>query len=192
MTTTTIDIQGLIDAGHLDLDDVFSTADWIREDVIASPTVCCYGPDGDSSGKVDIWLERAEEFGITAWRWTEDESGESGEVYLSHFAAIEAAEAHAEEIEEFPNVDSIVDEIVETGYFGSATADEIKALCESACLHSQGFYLLRRGELPHPLGSAWTTNGYLQCEYITLDATHDDVSAAADTLLRAIRNPEGD
>ena len=65
---------------------------------------------------------------------------------------------------------------------------DIKAICEEATKHSQGYLLLPAGEFcGHPIGRLWTTNGYLQCEkYVTLDATHPSLAYAADTLLRAV------
>lgn len=187
----TVDIAGLVEAGHLDLDSVFESAAWTRDgDSVASFTRCCYGPEGDSPGELEIVIEAATEYGVTVYRWTEiDEAGsyESGEIVLDREEAVSAGEDYASENDEEPDTDDLIEAIVETGYFGGADADDIRAVCEAATQHSQGYLLLPKGEfVGHPIGRMWTTNGYLQCEYVTLDATHPSVAYAADALLRAV------
>lgn len=80
-----------------------------------------------------------------------------------------------------------IDQIVETGYFGDATPDEIRAVCGAATGYSEGYLLLPRGEyVGQPIQRMWTTNAYLQCDYVALDVTHSSVEEAAEALLRAV------
>lgn len=86
------------------------------------------------------------------------------------------------------DTNNLVRQIVETGYFGDADADDIRAICREATRYSQGYLLLPAGEFcGHPIGRMLTTNGYLQgVAYVTLSASHDSVSDAASALLRAV------
>lgn len=193
---TTLDVSGLVEAGLLDLDAVFEGAEWDRVEHIATYVSCCYGAEGDEPGEVQVSLERATAYGIVGWRWREHDAGEdleSGPVTLDRAEAVEAGEDYAEESDETPGLDSLIDEIIETGYL-AASREEIRAICAAASSHSQGYLLLPRGELPHPIDVAWTTSGYLDLpedQWITLAATHDREEIAADALLRAIRAVEG-
>lgn len=82
---------------------------------------------------------------------------------------------------------SIVKEIVNTRYFGSATCEEILAVCQKATEYPEGYLLLPQGEfVGHPIGNAWVNRGWLQCEYVALRASHDSVAEAADSLLQSI------
>lgn len=195
MTTTTVDVKGLVDAGLLDLDNVFRTADWRVVDSITTFTACVYGPEGDSPGEVRVALQSATEYGITAYRWAEqDDSGthETGPVTLDREEAEREGQEYADENDNEPDADDLVRQIVETRYFGEATEDEIKAICQKATEYSQGYLMLPAGEfVGHPIGRMWTTNGYLQHNrYVTLDATHPSVAYAADALLRAVNEEE--
>lgn len=188
----TVDVvAGLVEAGLLDLDDVFRRADWRVQDVITTYTACVYGRDGDEPGEVEILLQEATEYGITAFRWAEHDGGgthECGPITLDRDEAVAAGEEYAEENDEEPDADELVAKIVETGYFGDADADDIRAVCEEATKYSQGYLLLPAGEFcGHPIGRLWTTNGYLQRDrYVALAASHPSVGHAADTLLRAV------
>jgi len=190
MTTTNndVDVAGLVEAGLLDLDTVFANGDWEADsDIIATYTACVYGRDGDEPGEVEVVLESATAYGITAYRWAErDDSGthERGPITLDRDEAVAAGEEYAEDHDEEPDAGDLIEQIVETGYFGSADAEDIRAICDEATKHSQGYLLLPAGEfVGRPM---WTTNGYLQCEYVTLDATHHSIAHAADALLRAV------
>jgi hypothetical protein len=195
--TQTVDVAGLVEAGYLDLDAVFDEADWWVQDVIAIYTARVYGRDGDELGEVEIVLESATEYGITAYRWAERDSGgthERGPITLDRDEAVEAGKEYAGENDEEPDADDLIRQIVETGYFGDADADDIRAICEAATEYSQGYLLLAAGEFcGHPIGRLWTTGGYLQCDrYVTLDATHSSIAYAADALLRAITSSDSD
>lgn len=189
--TETVDVAGLVEAGLLNLDAVFERADWRQVDGITAYTACVYGKDGDEPGEVRVVLESATEYGVTAYRWAEKDDGgthERGPITLDRDEAVKAGEEYASENDEEPDTDDLIRQIVETGYFGDADADDIKAICEEATKHSQGYLLLPAGEFcGQPIGRLWTTNGYLQCEkYVTLDATHPSTAYAADALLRAV------
>lgn len=191
-----MDVEGLVEAGLLDLDAVFERADWRVQDGITAYTACVYGSRGDEPGEVLVVLQSATEYGITAYRWAEkDDSGtyETGPVTLDRDEAVSGGEDYAEENDEEPDADDLIRQIVETGYFGDASSDDIRAICKEATEHSQGYLLLPAGEfVGHPIGRMWTTNGYLdQCDkYVTLDATHPSIAYAADALLRAVTSDE--
>ena len=193
----TVDVAELVEDGHLDLDDVFRKSDWRRQCAITTFTSCVYGHNGDEPGEVEIVLESAEEYGITAYRWVEQDDGGThnyGPITLDQDEAVAAGEEYAEENDEEPDADDLIQQIVETGYFGDADADDIKAICKEATGRSQGYLLLPAGEFcGHPIGRLWTTNGYLQCEkYVTLDVTHPSVAYAADALLRAVTSADAE
>lgn len=194
--TEAVDVAGLVEAGHLDLDAVFGRADWRVQDGITAYTACVYGPAGDEPGRVEVVLESATEYGITAYRWAErDDAGthQRGPITLDRDEAVEAGEEYAALNDEEPDANSLIRAIVETGYFGDATADEIRAICRAATEHSQGYLLLPAGKFcGHPVDRLWTTNGYLQCDYVTLDATHSSIAYAADALLRRVLKVGGE
>lgn len=186
--TKTVDVAGLAEAGLLDLDAVFSRADWRQVFSLAAYTACVYG-NGDEPGEVRVVLYSATEYGITAYRWVEEDDGgthEQGPVTLDRDEAIELGEEYAVENDEEPDAADLIRQIVETGYFGDADAASVGAICEEATKYSQGYLLLPAGEVCGPIGRLWTTNGYLQSEYVTLDATHASLAYAADALLRAV------
>lgn len=169
----------------------FDHADWRTEGSIATFTACVFGPDGDEPGEVQIVLQSATVDGVTAYRWAERSDGcmgERGPVTLDPDGARAGGEDYASRNDEEPDADDLIRQIVETGYFGDADDDDIRAVCEEATQHSQGYLLLPAGEFcGHPIGRMWTTNGYLQCEeYVTLDATYPSLAYAADALLRAV------
>ena len=186
--TTTIDTQGLIDAGLLDLDRVFAQADWKTEEEIASYTSCVYGPSGDQPGTVRVMLQRAEEYGIEAWRWQEDDdcyADETGPITLNRGEACDDGAGYATESDESPDLDELVGNIVATGFFGDADAADIERICEAACGHSCGVLLLPTGDLPAGPPS-WTTSGWLECDHVRIDADHQSPERAAWQLLRVI------
>lgn len=188
--TEIIDINGLIEDGHIDLDEVFEGAAWTKDSEIATYTACVYGPEGDLPGEVRVILQVSELYGITAWRWRDDDGsygGDTGDITLDRLVAIQAGEEHAVDRDEEPDLDRLVGEIVETGFFGDATTNDIRAICEEATGYSQGYLLLPAGEfVGRPIGRLWTTNGYLECPHVRLDATYPKASYAAAGLLAAI------
>ena len=191
-TQQTVDVGGLVEEGLLDLDAVFVQADWRTDDDITTYTACVYGPEGDRPGEVQVILQSATEYGITAFRWAEQGGGEKGPITLDRDEAVAGGEEYAEENDEEPDADDLIAKIVDTGYFGAADADDVRAICEEATRHSQGYLLLPAGEfVGRPIGRMWTTNGYLQCDrYVTLDATYPSIAYAADALLRAVTADE--
>ncbi len=86
-----------------------------------------------------------------------------------------------------PDLDDVMAEIKETGYF--TYPDIIPLVVKAATQYSQG-YLLVTPDISQPVGTAWTINGYLQCDYIALDATYSTEEEAAEALLNAIQGQE--
>lgn len=191
MTHLTVDVAGLVDDGFLTLNALFSDAIWKRDgSPVASFIRCCYGPEGDAPGELEIIVECAVKYGIAVYRWTEiDAAGAyvSGDITLDRAEAVSAGEDYASENDEEPDADDLIQQIRETGYFGDAIAAEIKAVCEEATRYSQGYLLLPKGEfVGHPIGRMWTISGYLQCDHVRLTASKLSVAVAADELLRRI------
>lgn len=197
--TETVDVAGLVASGlldldavydMLDLDAVYDMADWRQVDSIATYTECVYGANGDEPGEVQIVLESATKYGIVAYRWAQKDDGgtyDRGPITLDRDEAVESGEEYASDHDDAPDADDLIRRVVESGYFGCADADEIKAICEEATKYSQGYLLLPAGEFcGYPIGRLWTTNGYLQCDHVTLDASHASLAYAADALLRAV------
>lgn len=191
VATETVNVAGLVEAGHLDLDAVFDQADWRVLDGITTYTACVYGGNGDQPGEVEIVLESATEYGIAGFRWAVRDDGvtyDRGPITTDRDEAVEAGKEYASENDEELDADDLIRRIVETGYFGDADFGDIRAICGEATRYSQGYLLLAAGEFcGHPIGRMWTINGYLQCEkYIALDATHPSLAYSAAALLRAV------
>lgn len=189
-TTTEIDLAGLIEDGHLDLEAIFRRAEWWRVETIASYTAWVYGDDGDGPGEAWVSLWSAEAYGLTAWRWEdEDDAGshDAGPITLDRDEAVRGGEAHAADAGGAPDIDDLIQRIVGTGYFGGATSDDIRAVCEAATAYSQGYLLLPAGgPCGEPVGRLWTTHGYLQCRHVRIAADHGSPVEAAYALLRAV------
>lgn len=186
--TTTIDVQGLIDAGLLDLEQVFKTTEWSTVEEIATYTACVYGPNGHQLGTVRVMLQTATEYGIDAWRWQEDDDSyadEAGPITLDRGEACEDGAAYATDRDESPDLDELLAKIVATGYFGQADAADIERVCEAACEHSCGVLLLPAGDFPVGPPS-WTTSGWLECDHVRIDADHKSPERAAWQLLHTI------
>lgn len=186
-----IDIYQLVEDGYLDLQAIFDKESlWTRHQHIADYTLCCYGRNGDEPGQQEVWLQRAEAYGIVAYRWRADDGEQEtdrGYPTLDEDQAIEDGREYAEANDEGLDTDELLDQIVATGYFGDADADDIRAICEEATQHSQGYLLLPKGEpVGHPVSRMWTTNGYLDGDHLQLSATHSDISYAAASLLRQV------
>src|SRR5690606_18593181 len=114
---------------------------WRVVEGISAYTACVYGTNGDEPGEVRVVLESATEYGITAYRWVERADGgthERGPITLDREEAVTAGKEYAEENDEEPDADDLIRQIVETGYFGDADADDIRAVCEEATNYSQG------------------------------------------------------
>jgi hypothetical protein len=81
-------------------------------------------------------------------------------------------------LDETPDLDSIIEAIRDSKYFDNP--DTIREVIGAAISHSQGKLLVT------PFGYVWTTNGYLQCDHIQLDAAFGTQEQAAEALLQAI------
>ena len=173
---------------------MFGKSDWKNDEEIASYTSCVYGPSGDQPGTVRVSLQRAEEYGIEAWRWQDDDDSyadETGPITLDRTEACEDGAAHATDSDESPDLNDLIEEIVATGYFGKADAAAIERICDAACEHSCGVLLLPAGDLPvGPL--PWTTSGWLECDHVRIDADHESPERAAWQLLRVIEQSNDD
>jgi hypothetical protein len=150
---------------------------------------------GDEPGEVEIYIERAECAGRPVYRWVEDDgSGAacSGKPRRSRDRAVQAAITHAIDQDDSIDIDSIISDILGSGFFARGTnAQDILEVCEAASEHSQGYLLLAADEPPpQPAGIAWTTNGYLEVPYIRLAADHASAAYAADSLLREVQRFE--
>jgi len=173
----------------LDCDDFTADDSDISEwDSTNSYVECCYGCQGDEPGTVEVQI------GATrhgAWYVRTDDGTESETVsgpFATQDEAETAAEAYATEHDEAPDLDDLVSEIIDTEFFGpEATEEAVTAICEAMTVHSQGYLLLPAGEVPGAVGPLWTINGYLECDHIQVDATHDSTEIAAFTLLRGIQ-----
>lgn len=104
MATATIDLRGLVEEGHLDLDAVFDDATWTDAgEIVASYTSCWAG----EPEQITLHLETAVRFGLTAYRWTSrDASGEmvdAGSPLVSREGVEAAAEEYAAECHEEPD-----------------------------------------------------------------------------------------
>ena len=164
-------------------------ADWRRIEDITTYTLCVFGETGDQPGSIEVYLEMAEHDGLVAYRWSEENGGEFGRLTLTRDEAIQEAIEHARKCDEAPDADELIEQILESGYFGEdADAGDIWDICKAATQYSCGYLLLPRGEVPaQPIGRMWTTNGYLQnAEYIKLPANHKSTACAASALLLAV------
>lgn len=150
---------------------------------------CCYGRDGDEPGDVVVQLESAEDDdGVTWWRLFEPEACQSSDkMWDDETEARDALADWCEDRDETPDAEDIEAQIRETGYFNDP--DIIPLVIAEMTQHSQG-YLLLTPDIGQPVGTRWTTNGYLQCDYISVDATHNNPAVAADSLLRAIQSAQ--
>ena len=172
--TLAVDLCGLIDDGHLTLDGVFERADWRAIDGIGSYVACCYGRDGDEPGTVTVLLESAECYGITAYRWAEDDGGgadERGEITLDREAAIEDGESHATGADETPDDDEQIADILAAGWFSSqvdaAAVRTIIGYCSDHSSLGQGHVIIDRD------GSReWVTAGYVEHDAMYISIPH--------------------
>lgn len=193
---TEVSVEGLIEDGFLDLEAVLGRAEWQEQEVIATYTACIYGPEGGEPGQIEIVLEQTCLYGIRAWRLVQrDCTGvyrHDAPPTVDKEEAVEEGRQFAQENDNEPDIDLLIQEVIETGYFGSAGAENIRAICQAATEYSQGYLILPKGTpVAQPIGRMWTTSGYLHCEdYVALNATHKRVSYAAYTLLQLIKAEE--
>ena len=172
--TETVDLAGLIDDGHLTLDSVFDRADWRSIDGISSYVACCYGRDGDQPGTITVLLESAECYGITAYRWAEDDGGgadERGEITLDRAVAVEEGESHARAADETPDDDEQIADILSAGWFAAdvdaAAVRKIIDYCAEKSALGQGHVIIDRE------GSReWVTGGYVEHDAMYISIPH--------------------
>ncbi len=158
--------------------------DWYEVDQIDTYIACVFGPDGDQPGEVRVILQQHDG---ELYRWAECDDAGTHNVGdpTTKGEAIRQGEELARLIDETPDIDECVQRVVASGYFGSAAADDIREICEHAADHSCGCILLPRGYVPRPM--IWTTDGYLQCDHIVLEAA-DSVALAAHSLAMAVES----
>jgi len=146
-----------------------------------------YGSNGNELGKIPISIAPQME-GDTVVSWVVAETPDEATIFHGSYntkkEARIAAKELAEELDETPDLEELIEEIKETNYFEDP--DIIPFVVKAMTEYSQG-YLLITPSIHHPVGVAWTTNGYLQCDYLGLSATFDTEEQAAETLLSAIR-----
>lgn len=86
-----------------------------------------------------------------------------------------------------------IDQIVETGYFGDATAEDILAICEEATRHRRGYLLLPMGSAPALPLEQWHHIGVdadIDVPHLSIAADYMHASSAALALLNALTNPD--
>jgi hypothetical protein len=147
-----------------------------------------YGPGGNDLGDIPISIAPfydAESDAESGWivAETPDECTEIHGTYADRDAAEAAAKELAAELDETPDLDDVVEQIAATGYFDSP--EIIPAVVAGMTSYSQG-YLLITPDISEPVGTRWTTNGYLQCDHIRAPATFSSDAQAAEWLLRAV------
>ena len=194
--TLAVDLRGLIDDGHLTLDSVFERANWRAIDGIGSYVACCYGRDGDEPGTVTVLLESAECYGITAYRWAEDDGGgadERGEITLDREAAVEDGESHATASDETPDDDEQITDILAAGWFSpQVDAAAVRTIIDYCSDHSslgQGHVIIDRD------GSReWVTAGYVEHDamYISIPHGGQPWSGYARDILSGTAREDGD
>lgn len=100
-------IAGLVREGLIDLDEVFDKAGWSEEEEIGTYTDLCYPYEegrfgcAKSGGLCMVVLQVAAAYGITAYRYHDDSSDDSGTVYLDRKEAIEDGKEHLDEMREY-------------------------------------------------------------------------------------------
>lgn len=159
-----------------------------RNEHVTTYVICAFGKNWDELGEVDMYVQPGivtleDNEKVTIWRAI-DAGRELEWWFATREEAVTCAEEVAVDEDASPDMEEIIAAIIETGYFGDADSDDIRDICHEATRHSQGYLLLPRGSfVGHPIGRMWTTNGYLQCDHISLDATHGRIDLAAAELL---------
>jgi hypothetical protein len=65
----TLDIAGLIDDGHLKLDNICTESDWTGLEHIADYTRDPAHDNDQFARQVEVWLQSAEVYGLELYRW---------------------------------------------------------------------------------------------------------------------------
>jgi len=120
---------------------------------------------------------------------TSEENTNIHEFYDYEEEAQNAAEELAEELDETPDLDEIIQNIADTDYFDDP--DIIPFVLKSLTEHTQG-HLLITPDIHQPVNVRWTTNGYLDCDHISISADFENKFEAAEALLKAVKNKDED
>jgi hypothetical protein len=195
--TETIDLAGLVADGHLDLEALFDSDDWDVVDDITTYTACVFGFDGAQPGQVEICLEEATKYGITAYRWLErDDSGdyERGPVALDRDEAVRGGEEYAAEADETPNPEEQIQAILDSGWFAAGVdAEEVREIInyiESYDGVGQGHVIVTTtGE------REWVTNAWVEEASVHVSIPHAGYGSwagCAAALLAAIQAAQDD
>lgn len=148
-----------------------------------------YGPDGNELGTIPISIAPVLDIhtdDVLGWLVAEtpDEDTIYHGVYSTEAEAKEAARKLAEKLDETPVLDDVIADIAAVEYFDNPKI--IPLVVDAMTQYSQGYLLITPG-IREPIGTRWTTNGYLQCDHLAMDATYDSREVAAEALLRAVR-----
>lgn len=163
--------------------------DW---DSVATYTGRYYGPEGNDLGTIPISVAPVlDPYTYDTIGWVVAETPEEDTIFHGTYQyeaeAIEAAKELAEELDETLDLQSVIDVIKESEYFDNP--DVVPDVVAAMSGYSQG-YLLVTSDIGFPVGTRWTTNGYLQCTHLRLPATFETEEQAAEYLLRAITGDE--
>ena len=121
---------------------------------------------------------------------TPEENTTIHEFYDYEEEAQNAAEEMAEELDETPDLDEIIQKIEDTNYFDDP--DIIPFVIKSLTEHTQG-HLLITPDIHQPVNVRWTTNGYLDCDHISISTVDfKNKFEAAEALLKAVKNKDED
>lgn len=172
------------------LDSICRGADWdtdVSNGAVADYVDCCGGDDGSAPVTVLLYIQITEVDGVEYYRWIvrdADQDGDAGPVCRTRAEAEDGAYDYALEHDETPDIDSIISDILESGYFARGTsADDVRGLIDAMTSYAQGDLLVPAGGLAE---WTWVTSGWLDCPYIPVSATHDSVASAAHELRDAI------
>ena len=110
--------------------------------------------------------------------------GDASDILHDLDSARRLAKSWIEDRDDCPDLGDLIEQIVATGVLGDADEDDVRRLCKAATKHSQGVLLVpTAGPQGHMTWWTWITNGWLECDHISLDATHDRIELAAADLL---------
>lgn len=115
-----------------------------------------------------------------------EDGGAGAEIVSTHGTreeAQEAADEYHQDADETPNIDDLIQQIEDTGYFEHP--EVIPDVIDGCCGYEQGVMLITPN-ICRPVGSRWVTSGWLECEHISLPATYPSREQAAEALLEIL------
>ncbi len=183
-----VDLKGLVQHGHLDLHKIFRDAEWkVVEKITSYMMLLC-----DDLKRVDVVLETAEVHGITAYVWVEKRPSIDlvSRIHLDRKEAFDEGLERAFEHDHLTNIDYFLKRIFNTRYFGDATIEEIRSICDEATRRDHGYLILPAGKfVGNPVGLAWSKTGVstVNIKHVVLPVPLTDQRTAAKTLLHLIR-----